>query len=378
MTTKFQISNFKSQTVNLKSQINNSYLIYFEKNFDVLAEKLSPFVKDKICAIVSNPTVWPLYGNAIEKAVKTAGGTPVKSLLPDGEKFKNLNEIEILLEKCVENSLSRKSLLIALGGGVVGDMTGFAAASYMRGIPFVQIPTTLLAQVDSSVGGKTGVNLANGKNLVGAFYQPKLVFINSESLKTLPIKELRAGYAEVIKYGIIAEANLFELLEKYTSNIFKTFEKTPSDIHEKLGEIIQICCKIKAEVVAEDEREYGRRAILNYGHTFAHTIEKLTNYKKYVHGEAVAIGMHAAAVFAKKLGLCDNSLINRQKMLIESAGLPTQFPKLEIEEIIQAFYHDKKATAKDQKFILPTNIGEVEIVKNPNLDKLKETIIECS
>ncbi len=377
MTTKFQISNFKFQEVNLKSQINNSYSIYFEKDFDSLAEKLSPFVKDKICAIVSNPTVCPLYGNAVEKAVKFVGGTPVKILLPDGEKFKNLVEIEKLLEKCVENNLSRKSLLIALGGGVVGDMTGFAAASYMRGIPFIQIPTTLLAQVDSSVGGKTGVNLANGKNLVGAFYQPKLVFINSESLKTLPVMELRAGYAEVIKYGIIADANLFELLEKYTSDIFKNFEKTPSEIHEKLGEIIQICCKIKAEVVAEDEREHGRRAILNYGHTFAHAIEKLTNYKKYVHGEAVAVGMHAAAVLANELGMCDKSLVNRQKMLIESAGLPTQFPKLQVEEVIATFYNDKKATAKDLKFILPTKIGEVEIVKNPDLDKLKETIIEC-
>ncbi len=378
MTTKFQISNFKFQDVNLKSQINNSYSIYFEKSFESLAERLAPFVKNKICAIVSNPTVWPLYGNAVEKAVKIAGGSPVKILLPDGEKFKNLAEIETLLEKCVENNLSRKSLLIALGGGVVGDMTGFAAASYMRGIPFIQIPTTLLAQVDSSVGGKTGVNLSNGKNLVGAFYQPKLVFINSESLKTLPVRELRAGYAEVIKYGIIADANLFELLENHTSNIFKNFEKTPSEIHEKIGGIIQICCKIKAEVVAEDEREHGRRAILNYGHTFAHAIEKLTNYKKYVHGEAVAIGMHAAAVFANKLGMCDKSLINRQKMLIEAAGLPTQFPKLQVEEVIATFYHDKKATASDLKFVLPTRIGEVEIVKNPDLDKLKETIIECS
>jgi len=363
---------------NIKCQINNGYSIYFEKSFDSLREKLSPFVKDKICAIVSNPIVWPLYGDVVAKAIEAAGGTPVKILLPDGEKFKNLSEIEKLLEKCVENNLSRKSLLIALGGGVVGDMTGFAAASYMRGIPFIQIPTTLLAQVDSSVGGKTGVNLANGKNLVGAFYQPKLVFINSESLKTLTIKELRAGYAEVIKYGIIADANLFELLENHTSNIFKNFEKTSPEIHEKLDEIIQICCKIKAEVVAEDEREHGRRAILNYGHTFAHAIEKLTNYKKYVHGEAVAIGMHAAAVFANKLGMCDKSLINRQKMLIESAGLPIQFPKLQVEEVIATFYNDKKATAKDLKFILPTKIGEVEIVKNPDLDKLKETIIECS
>ena len=378
MTTKLQKVNLKSLSHFSGDQIDNSYSIYFEKNFDALAEKLSPFVKDKICAIVSNPTVWPLYGDVVEKAIESAGGTPVKILLPDGEKFKNLSEFEILLENCVENNLSRNSLLIALGGGVVGDMTGYAAASYMRGIPFIQIPTTLLAQVDSSVGGKTGVNLSNGKNLVGAFYQTKLVFINYNTLKTLPIRELRAGYAEVIKYGIIADAGLFKKFEKYTADIFQNFKKSPPEIHEKLGEIIQLCCKIKAEVVAEDEREHGRRAILNYGHTFAHAIEKLTNYKKYVHGEAVAIGMHAAAVFANKLGMCDAELINRQKTLLESAGLPTQFPELQVEEVIATFYHDKKATASNLKFVLPTKIGEVKIVKNPDLDKLKETIAECS
>ncbi len=371
------MSNIKYQTVNLKSQADNSYPISFLDSFDSLTETIEPFAKDKICAIVSNPTVWPLYGEAVSKAVDAAGGTPVKTLLPDGEEYKNLSELEKLLEKFVENKLSRASIVLALGGGVVGDITGYAAASYMRGIPFIQIPTTLLAQVDSSVGGKTGVNLSSGKNLVGAFYQPKLVFINWSTLSTLPIREVRAGYAEVLKYGVIADGGLFELLEKYTSDIFENFNRKSPEIPEILGEIIQCCCKIKAEVVAEDEREHGLRAILNYGHTFAHAIEKLTNYKKFVHGEAVAIGMHAAAVFAKKLGLCNPELINRQKMLIEASGLPTQFPELKPEEVIAAFYHDKKATASELKFILPTKIGEVEIVKNPDMDKLKSTIIEC-
>ncbi len=369
--------NLKSQIINLKSQTDNSYPIYFSDSFDALAEKIAPFVKDKICAIVSNPVVWPLYGKEVATAIKNAGGNPVKTLLPDGEEHKNFSELEKLLEKFVENNLNRKSIVVALGGGVVGDLAGYAAASYMRGIPYIQIPTTLLAQVDSSVGGKTGVNLSLGKNLVGAFYQPKLVYINWNTLSTLLAREVRAGYAEVIKYGVISDADLFKLLEKQTAEVFKSFESSSLVVPGILGEIIKRCCKIKTEVVAEDEREHGLRAILNYGHTFAHAIEKLTNYTEFVHGEAVAIGMNAAAVYANKLGMCEADVINRQKMLIESAGLPTQFPKLETEEVIAEFYHDKKATASELKFILPAKIGKVKIIKNPDLAALKETITDC-
>ena len=363
-------------TINI-NLAERSYPIHLSADFSTLDEKIKPFANGKKCCIVSNPTVWPLYGKEIESAVKKSGADVCHALIPDGEKYKNLTELEKLLDNLVEQKLDRSSLMIALGGGIVGDVTGFAAASFMRGIPFIQIPTTLLAQVDSSVGGKTGVNLAAGKNLVGAFYQPKMVFINHNTLATLPIRECRAGYAEVIKTGVIYDTKLFEKLETETKNIFNALAAGSPEKAAALPEIIKRCCEIKAEVVAQDEHERGVRAILNYGHTFAHAVEMLTNYKQFVHGEAVAIGMHAAAVFANKLGLCGSELINRQKMLIETAGLPTKFPGLDTEEVMEAFYHDKKTTVSGLKFVLPTKIGKVEIVKNPDLSVLKETIDEC-
>ncbi len=351
-----------------------SYAIHFADSFDGLSDALEPFVARRVCAIVSNPTVWPLYGEAVASAVAAAGGTPKRVLIPDGELYKNLQEFEKLLDGLVQGGLDRSSVLVALGGGVVGDVAGFAASAFMRGIPYIQIPTTLLAQVDSSVGGKTGVNLSSGKNLAGAFYQPRLVFINWNTLTTLPLREIRAGYAEVIKYGMIADADLFELLEERTGEIFSALTEGPPRVPDVLGRIIRRCCEIKAEVVAEDERERGRRAILNYGHTFAHAVESLTKYETYVHGEAVAIGMHAAAVFAGSLGMCDERLIQRQSALLNAAGLSTKFPSLQTEEVIAAFYRDKKTEASVVKFVLPRSVGNVEIVKNPDLNALKLTI----
>lgn len=364
------------QTISINLN-ERSYPIVITSDFNSLSEKIKPFANGKICCVITNSTIKQLYGDEVETAIKAAGAKLCFSLIPDGEEYKNLTEFEKLLNNLVKNNLDRKSLIVALGGGIVGDVAGFAAATFMRGIPFVQIPTTLLAQVDSSVGGKTGVNLSTGKNLVGAFYQPKLVFINWNTLATLPLRECRAGYAEIIKYGVIYDKSLFEKLEGVTKSIFNALEdKSPENAND-LSEIIKRCCEIKADVVAKDERENGLRAILNYGHTFAHAIEMLTNYKKYVHGEAVAIGMHAAAVFARKLNMCDDELVNRQKMLIETAGLPTQFPELEVEQVFDAFYHDKKATVSGVKFVLPVEIGKVEIIKNPSSTLLKETIKEC-
>ncbi len=354
-----------------------SYPIHISSDFDMLTDKIKPFAQGKTCCIVSNPTIWPLYGEQVKNAIQKSGAEVCHALIPDGEKYKNLTELEKLLNELVQQKLDRSSLLIALGGGIVGDVTGFAAASFMRGIPFVQIPTTLLAQVDSSVGGKTGVNLVSGKNLVGAFYQPKMVFINWNILATLPERECRAGYAEVIKSGIIYDEQLFTILEAETRNIFNEFANGTPEKAPALSEIIKRCCEIKAEVVAEDEHERGLRAILNYGHTFAHAIEMLTNYKQFVHGEAVAIGMNAAAVLANKLGMCDSELINRQKMLIEAAGLPTKIPLFDTEKVIEAFYRDKKTTSSGLNFVLPTSIGKVEIIKNPDLSALSATIDEC-
>ena len=354
-----------------------SYPIHFGDGFAGLAQALAPIVKGRACAIVSNPAVWPLYGTEVSAAVVAAGGAPQELLVPDGEQFKNLREFERLLEELAAIGLTRPDVLLALGGGVVGDLAGFTAAAYMRGIAFVQIPTTLLAQVDSSIGGKTGVNLAAGKNLAGAFYQPRAVYINWNTLATLPVRECRAGYAEVIKYSVIADAALFELLERETPAIFAAFDTMPPRVPAVLGAIIRRCCAIKAEVVAEDERETGRRAILNYGHTFAHSIETLTHYEVCAHGEAVAIGMHAAARLAVRLGLCDPSVAERQERLLQAAGLATRFPQLDPAQVIAAFARDKKARGAELRFVLPRRIGCVEVVSNPDSAALRETLEEC-
>jgi len=356
---------------------DRSYGIVFTTSFTPLAEQLQPFVAGRRSVIVSNPTVFPLYGEQVSAAVSAAGGTPLTVLMPDGEAYKNLGELEKILDQFAAHSLTRKSVVIALGGGVIGDVAGFAASAYMRGVPFIQVPTTLLAQVDSSVGGKTGVNLTAGKNLVGAFYQPQLVFVNGNTLLTLDTRECRAGYAEVIKYGMIADTVLFTQLEECTTGLFDELSASPALIPDVLADIIKRCCEIKADVVAQDERESGLRAILNYGHTFGHAVENLTGYTRFVHGEAVAIGMHAAAVFAGKLGMCDESLVARQKALLQAAGLPVQFPALDTDAVIASFYRDKKSSSGSLRFVLPTSIGTVEIVDDPNLELLKKTLDEC-
>jgi 3-dehydroquinate synthase len=350
-----------------------SYRIHLADSFETLPGVLAPLVQGRACGIVSTPTVWPLYGAQVEKAVRTAGGQPVHALLPEGEDHKNLASLADLQEQLVTHGLNRSSMLIALGGGIVGDVGGFAAATFMRGVPYVQVPTTLLAQVDSSVGGKTGVNLSRGKNLVGAFYQPRAVFINTSTLSTLTPREFRAGYAEVIKYGMISDADLVGELENLTPEIHNRFPA----VHPQLAAIIRRCCAIKAIVVSRDERESGVRAILNYGHTFAHAVESLTAYGSYVHGEAVAIGMHAAASYAAALGLCPAALVTRQSDLLGRAGLPAAFPALPLEAVIDAFKRDKKATATSVRFVLPVDVGRVEIVTDPDEDVLRAVLAQC-
>jgi len=339
-----------------------SYAMHVAASFEGLADVLAPFVRGRRCAIVSNTTVWPLYGAAVAQAVEAGGGNGTPVLMPDGEAYKTLAVFERLMEECVAAGLDRGSVIIGLGGGVVGDVAGFAAASYMRGIGLVHVPTTLLAQVDSAIGGKTGVNLSSGKNLVGAFYQPRAVYINWGTLASLPARELRAGYAEVIKYGMIADAVLFAQLERETPAIMAARAQGCTAVPDVLGGIIRRCCEIKAQVVASDERESGLRAVLNYGHTFAHAIETLTHYRTYVHGEAVAIGMHAAASYACALGLCGAELVTRQRRLIEAAGLPVRMPRLDVDALLAAFGRDKKTRGGTLQFVLPEAIGRVRLV----------------
>jgi 3-dehydroquinate synthase len=307
--------------------------------------------------LVSNREVFDCYGDTCLRSLKDAGFTTSTHLIPAGESYKNLGSIEQLYDTAYRERLERTSTLVALGGGVIGDMTGFAAATWLRGVNFVQVPTSLLAMVDASIGGKTGVNHPQGKNLIGAFYQPKLVLIDPDVLQTLPVKEFRAGMAEVIKYGVIWDEDLFTTLEQAES-----IESFGSIDPELLNTILIRSCQAKADVVGQDEKEAGLRAILNYGHTIGHAVESLTDYEQVVHGEAVAIGMVAAANIAAQMDLWTQAEVDRQNALITKAGLPTQIPpELEIDSILESLQSDKKVKAGKVRFILPTEIGKVII-----------------
>ncbi len=276
------------------------------------------------------------------------------AIIPDGETSKNLREAEKLYTRAIEAGLDRKSAVIALGGGVVGDLAGFVAATFMRGIDLIQIPTTLLAQVDSSVGGKTAVNHELGKNLIGAFHQPRAVFIDLNFLKTLPDREIKSGLGEVVKYGVISDAEFFSYLEDNAEKILNRDLKT-------LAHIVKRSCEIKAEVVGADEKESGLRRILNFGHTMAHAIEEQTHYKKYRHGEAVAIGMIAAAQISSELGKTSADNVARLERLIKKFGMVTNCAGLDADKLCDVTFRDKKTVGGVVNWVLMKNFGEVEI-----------------
>ena len=309
---------------------------------------LAGYLAGDDCLIVTNETVAPLY---LRKLTGNLSGRSVESInLADGEEFKTVEAVTAVLDKLVSSRANRDTTVIALGGGVVGDIAGFAAACYMRGVAFIQVPTTLLAQVDSSVGGKTGVNHPQGKNLIGAFHQPKIVLIDTDTLTTLPDRELRAGLAEVIKHGAIADHEFFAWLEK---NMPALLNKDPG----ALAYAVQRSCEIKAQVVAEDERETGRRAILNFGHTFGHAIEHCQGYGQWLHGEAVAAGM----VMAAELSTLGEEDRNRVRALIEAAGLPGAAPAVGAAALREAMGMDKKVQQKQLRFVLLDGLGSAYV-----------------
>ena len=288
--------------------------------------------------------------------------------IPAGEGSKSLGIVEQIWNEMLAVKADRQTVVIAVGGGVVGDLAGFVAATYARGIPLIQIPTTLLAQVDSSVGGKVGINLAGAKNMAGAFWQPTRVLIDPLVLHTLPDREYQAGLAEVIKYGVIMDAEFFALLEDHVE-----------DIHARdvglLKTIISRCCQLKAQVVEQDERETtGLRAILNYGHTFCHAFETVTNYGRFLHGEAVAIGMMCAARLAESMGRIDQQLISRQAALLTACNLPLTVSDIDPESLLAAMQHDKKVEHGKLRFVLPTRIGHVELVDDVSLDLVRAAL----
>lgn len=323
------------------------------------------------CWLVSDSNLHPLYGAAVrELAVEAGAEFRGKAVIPAGESSKTLSTLAELYRQAVTAGLDRKSVVLALGGGVVGDVAGFCAATFMRGIDFVQIPTSLLALVDSSVGGKTGVDLPEGKNLVGAFHQPRLVLGELAFLRSLPDREWACGLAEIIKYGVILDPDLFALLEAHTPGALRA----DAALQER---IVTRCCELKAEIVAEDETETGRRAILNYGHTFGHAVELLGGYSQLNHGEAVAIGMQMAASLAVRLGLAAPEMAARQAQLLRQYGLPLNLPHglaFQPAAVIEAMSRDKKAESGQIRCVLPHRIGKVSLVPVANRELLLEAI----
>ncbi|MEH2152105.1 3-dehydroquinate synthase [Nostoc sp.] len=339
-------------------------------SLDQLGQQMASLKLGKKVMLVSNPTIFKHFGERVITSLKSAGFEVASCTLPPGERYKTLNSIQKLYDVALENRLERSSTMVALGGGVVGDMTGFAAATWLRGINVVQVPTSLLAMVDSAIGGKTGVNHPHGKNLIGAFHQPRLVLIDPDVLKTLPMREFRSGMAEVIKYGVIWDAELFAQLE--ASKRLDQLRYVKPDL---ITNILTRSCQAKADVVGKDEKEGGLRAILNYGHTIGHAVESLTGYRLVNHGEAVAIGMVAAGQIAVDLGLWQKEDTERQNALIQKAGLPTQLPDgVDIEAIIEALQLDKKVKAGKVRFVLPTEIGVVTVTDEVPSDIIRQVL----
>jgi 3-dehydroquinate synthase len=311
------------------------------------------------CAVITDDRVAPLYAKTAGAALRSSGFEPLLISIPHGETSKSLKMVQTVCDQLAAHRLERKSFIVALGGGVVGDLAGFLAAIYLRGIPFVQVPTTLLAQVDSSVGGKVGVNLKAGKNLVGAFHQPRFVLCDLSTLDSLPLRELRAGLAEVIKYGIISDAALFARLERDLPRLLRRDAKT-------LGDVIARCCELKAGVVRQDETDTGVRAILNFGHTLGHAIENISGYGKYLHGEAISIGQIAAAKLSVQLtGLSPADALRIEKLLL-AAGLPgaIKLSAAARSRLLAAMRLDKKVSDGQVKFVLARSIGRVEPGQN--------------
>ncbi len=349
---------------------DRSYPIFIEEGMLAdsarLAEKLRPLIKASQVAVITNPTVQALYGSALLTAL--ADFQVDVFAMDDGEAHKTLETYAAVMDFLMTHRHNRTTTVIALGGGVVGDLAGFAAATFQRGVGFIQIPTTLLAQVDSSVGGKTAVNHPAGKNMIGAFYQPQAVLIDPATLHTLPDREYAAGLAEVVKYGVIADADFFAWLE---DNVDALVNRDAA----ALTEAIRVSCATKAHVVAQDEREAGLRAILNYGHTFGHAIENLSGYGVWLHGEAVAVGMVMAAQFSQRLGLLNQGVPERIEGLLAALGCPVRLDQsVAPADMIEAMGMDKKAADGNLRFVVTRGIGHAEVTGDYSAAALQEVL----
>ncbi|MDD5364260.1 MAG: 3-dehydroquinate synthase [Gallionellaceae bacterium] len=350
---------------------DRSYPIHIGAGLLDRADLILPHLQQKRVAIVTNTTVGPLYLDRLTRTLTGAGVEVLPIVLPDGEAYKNWETLNLIFDALLTNRAERKTTLIALGGGVIGDLTGFAAASYQRGVPFIQVPTTLLAQVDSSVGGKTGINHPLGKNMIGAFYQPQVVLADTTTLNTLPERELSAGLAEVIKYGLIRDLPFLDWLE---ANMDRLVARDP----EALAYAIRRSCENKAEVVAADEREAGQRALLNLGHTFGHAIEAGMGYGVWLHGEGVSAGTMMAADLSRRMGNISQADVERIDALFKRAKLPTVAPDLGAEAYMNHMGVDKKVEAGRMRFVLFRKVGECYITGDVPAELLKQTLTEAT
>ena len=352
----------KTLTVELGAR---SYPIHIGPNLLADQSLLQGAVRAEQVLIVSNTTVAPLY---LEKVEAAFSGRKRRALvLPDGEQYKTVDSFVRIIDELIDAGFHRDACIVALGGGVIGDLAGFAAAAFQRGIDFLQLPTTLLAQVDSSVGGKTAVNHPKAKNMIGAFHQPVAVIADTGTLRTLPRRELAAGLAEVIKHGLIVDSAFFDWLESSMDRLL-TLDG------EALTRAITRCCEIKAGIVAEDEREHGRRALLNFGHTFGHAIEALGGFSRWLHGEAIAIGMRMAADASARMGWLDGNDVRRIVALLGRAGLPTAADGLAVDAVLDRMRLDKKAGRKGMRLVLLRALGQAELTPAPDDAILRETI----
>jgi 3-dehydroquinate synthase len=354
------------QTVNVNLG-DRSYPIFIGKNLFDDSELLRPYLGNGKVIIISNDIVAPLYLGRVQPLFGSQLAGEI--VLPDGEAHKDLDAISHIYDRLMQGKFDRNTTLVALGGGVVGDITGFAAATYQRGINFVQLPTTLLAQVDSSVGGKTGVNHALGKNMIGAFYQPRCVLADTTVLKTLPKREIRAGLAEVLKYGLMNDAGFFDWLAEHSELVLELDA-------ESISKVIKVCCEAKADIVAQDEKETGVRALLNLGHTFGHAIETASGYGTWLHGETVAMGMVMAADLSVRSGMMEAASASRIRQVLEqNYGMPVVPPAdITVEQYLDLMSSDKKAELGKIRFVLLKAIGEAAIEGDVEAEVLKGTL----
>ncbi|MFP8816728.1 3-dehydroquinate synthase [Acinetobacter johnsonii] len=343
------------------------YPIFIGSDLDPKA-LLEPYIHGRQVMIVSNETIAPLYLARYVAAIEALGKTVATCILPDGEKYKNIEHLNLIFDALLASGFNRDCTVLALGGGVIGDMAGFASACFQRGVYFIQVPTTLLSQVDSSVGGKTGINHPLGKNMIGAFQQPQVVLADMSQLKTLPSRELSAGLAEVIKYALLGDADFLTWLEQHMDDLVQGDEAA-------LAEAVYRSCAHKARIVAKDEKEQGERALLNLGHTFGHAIESYLGYGEWLHGEAVATGMVMAADLSQRMGWISAEDLTRTKNIIQRANLPIVCPQIPLDDFLAYMAHDKKVLNGQLRLVLMQAVGQAIITKTFDVELMKQAIL---